>query len=261
MRKSINTGLLLVAILLAIGIVCSSSAADNWDEFYQFRHSSTLPGNLFAVTRDGQVGFTGALQQNVPVAYTPCAGNWVIGGNSGSNDGSIHVSWGGAEVNGTAFLGIGLGSPGRGIYFSNMETGDDWCSSYNVQVQVMPETFGHPAVAVGVQDIWNQRQRVVGQPYGARSAYAVITGVVGPEDRPAYISLGWGGGRFGSSPFGGLSMHVADRLAVVAEYDGFNTNAGAAYNFLPSQQKMAAIGYLGWSDLDRPVVGLTFAIH
>jgi len=56
-------------------------------------------------------------------------------------------------------------------------------------------------------------------------------------------------------------MHVADRLAVVAEYDGFNTNAGAAYNFLPSQQKMAAIGYLGWSDLDRPVVGLTFAIH
>ena len=194
------------------------------------------------------------------MAYTPCAGNWVIGGNSGSNNSSLHVDWGGGNVNGTAFLGIGFGKPGHGMYFSDMETGNDWVSAYNVQVQVMEETFEHPAVAIGLQDILNQRKRVIGRNYGAQSPYVVITGKVGAPDKPAYVSLGWGWGRFGSGPFGGISLPVADQLTIVAEYDGFNTNVGAAYSLVsrPREREWGAMGYLGWSDLERPVVG--FAI-
>ena len=194
MRISTNTLISLVIVALAIGGIVSGAGADNWREFYQFKHSSTLPGNLFGVGPGGQVGFDGALLQNVPVAYTPCAGNWVLGGNSGSNSSGLHIGWGGANVNGTAFLGVGFGKPGHGVYLSNMETGDDWVSAYNVQVQVMRETFGHPAVAIGVQDILSQRERVIGGHHGARSAYVVITGKIGDPDKPTYMSLGWGGG-------------------------------------------------------------------
>lgn len=263
MRRPISKPTLLATLLVALVGTISVGSADNWNEFYQFRHSSTLPGNLFAVTPDGQVGFAGALLQNVPVAYTPCAGNWVLGGNCGSNSGSFHVSWGGSEVNGTGFIGGGFGKSGHGIYFSEMLTGTDICPAYNIQIQVAAETFERPALALGVQDILNQRERVVGHPYGARSAYAVITGRIGPPEKPTYVTLGWGGGRFGSSPFGGLSIPVANQLTLVAEYDGFNTNAGAAFSLLsqPAQRDWAIIGYIGFSDLERPVVGFTLTKH
>ena len=259
MIRSSKQRIILAVAVLVIGTVVSAQAADNWNEFYQFRHSSTLPGNLFGVTTDGQVGFEGALLQNVPVAYTPCSGNWVLGGNSGSNNSGLHLGWGGDKVNGTALLGVGLGKSGRGIYLSEMVTGTDICPAYNIQIQVMAETFDHPAVAVGVQDILNQRQRMVGHPHGARSAYAVITGKIGPAERPTYITLGWGGGRFSSSPFGGISMPLSNMATLVGEYDGFNTNAGLAWSLLsrPAQRQWGAIGYLGWSDLERPVVGFT----
>ncbi len=263
MSRPITKVTLLVVTTLALLGTISVGVADNWNEFYQFRHSSALPGNLFAVSAEGQVGFDGALLQNVPVAYTPCGGNWVLGGNCGSTSHSVEVDWGGPDVNGTAFLGIGFGKPGHGVYISDIETGDDWASAYNIQVQVMAESFERPALAVGIQDVLNQRERVVGQPHGALSPYVVITGRIGPPEQPMYMSLGWGGGRFGSSPIGGLSMPASDQLTVVAEYDGFNTNAGVAYSLHSrrAQRDWGIIGYFGLSDLERPIVGFTFTKH
>ncbi len=115
-REQVRCRLLVAVMLLGLVLAGPVRADTDWNEFYQFRHSSTLPGNMFGVSPAGQVGFDGALQQNVPVAYTPSADNWVIGGNSGSNTGSVHIGFGGANVNGTAFIGLGVGRPGHGMY-------------------------------------------------------------------------------------------------------------------------------------------------
>ncbi len=261
-RRISLVGLVAAMAAVVTGWLCGPAMADDWYDFYQFRHSSTLPGNLFGVSPEGQVGFAGALQQNVPVAYTPVRDNWVIGYNSGSNTGSVEMGWGGSEVNGTAFIGMGWGEPGRGIYGSWMATGSDICPAYNLQVQLAAGGQGRPAFAVGVQDILNQREDYVGDPHGARSFYGVATKSIG-DLLDGYVSLGWGNGRFNESVFGGVSISLSDTLTLVAEYDGFNTNAGLALSGLDTgeDQDWIAMGYFGYSDLDMPVVGLTVTKH
>ncbi len=266
-RGQIQCYLLAVVMLLGIVVVSPLQADLDWKEFYQFRHSSSLPGNMFGVSPTGQVGFDGALQQNVPVAYTPIAGNWVIGGNSGSNTGRVEIGFGGKDINGTAFIGLGIGSPGHGIYGSWMATGTDIAEAYNFQYQLIDGGQRNWALAVGVQDILNQRQDYVGSPYGARSIYAVAT-------RPcdifgdSYLTIGWGGGRFGSNPFGGLSVPVTGGLTLVTEYDGMQVNAGLALSGLGESteeygedQEWILLGYFGYSGLDRPVIGLVITKH
>ena len=263
-----DAGLAVIGLIVAVSVVVMglfvvpAGAATDWDEFYQFRHSSSLPGNLFGVSPQGQVGFAGALQQNIPVAYTPVRDNWVIGANSGSNSGSVKVGWGGADVNGTAFLGIGWGRPGRGIYGSFMAAGSEVEEAYNFQYQLVSGDNGNWALAVGVQDILNQRQDYVGSPYGARSIYGVATRPI-PGLFNGYLTVGWGDGRFDSSPFGGVSVVLDDTLTLVAEYDGFDVNAGLAVSGIDpgGEQDWIALAYLGYSDLDRPVVGFSITKH
>ena len=258
------TGLVAISVVAILGASPNPAMAEtDWGYYYQFRHSSALPGNLFGVSPEGQVGFAGALQQNIPVAYTPCQGNWVGGGNSGSQTGDVEIDWGGPDVNGTAFLGVGLGKPGHGTYFSWMATGTDIAEVYNIQFQIAPESADRPAVAVGVQDILNQQQRYMGIPYGARSIYAVTTGKMGGPRAKTYFTLGWGGGRFDSGVFGGVSLPLGKRLTVTAEYDGLNINSGAALSLLgdPAGSDWQAIGYFGMADLDRPIVGLAITRH
>jgi len=266
-RTPVQSYLLVAIVLLVLMLVSPVLAETDWNEFYQFRHSSTLPGNMFGVSPAGQVGFDGALQQNVPVAYTPAADNWVIGGNSGSNTGSVHIGFGGANVNGTAFIGLGVGRPGHGMYGSWMATGTDIAEAYNFQYQLVDGGQRDWALAVGVQDILNQRQNYVGDPHGARSIYGVATR---PLDLfgDSYLTIGWGGGRFDSSPFGGLSVPLTGGLTLVTEYDGMQVNAGLALSGLgrsaeeySESQKWIALAYFGYSDLDRPVVGLVITKH
>jgi len=266
-RGQVQSYLFMAVILLGLVLAGPVLGDTDWKEFYQFRHSSTLPGNMFGVSPTGQVGFDGALQQNIPVAYTPSADNWVIGYNSGSNTGSIKIGFSGDNVNGTGFIGLGAGSPGHGIYGSWMATGTDIAEAYNFQYQLVDGGQRGWALAVGVQDILNQRQNYVGDPYGARSIYGVATR---PVDLfgDSYLTVGWGDGRFDSNPFGGLSIPVTGGLTLVTEYDGMQVNAGLALSGLgrnaeeySESQKWIALAYLGYSDLDRPVVGLVITKH
>ncbi len=259
---------LLAALMLLVLVLAGPVRADtDWNEFFQFRHSSTLPGNMFGVSPTGQVGFDGALQQNVPVAYTPTADNWVIGYNCGSNSGSIKIGFSGDAINGTGFIGLGAGRAGHGMYGSWMMTGNDIAEAYNFQYQLVDGGQRGWALAVGVQDILNQRQDYAGNPYGARSIYGVATR---PLDLfgDSYLTVGWGDGRFDGSPFGGLSIPVTGGLRLVTEYDGMQVNAGLALSGLgqsaeeySERQKWIALAYLGYSDLDRPVVGLVITKH
>jgi hypothetical protein len=249
----------LVALLIAV-CAAGAHAADPSDLlYYQFRQVSGSPGNGFGVTPSGQVGFDGALQQNIPVAYTP-ANLSVVGGYwSGSNNSSLQLGFSGANVNGTALLGLGIGSPSHAIYIghvfteSNLKVGAD-----DVQVLIMPETSQHPAVAIGVVDIFSLRDRVEGSVRkGARSVYVVATKQTGSHEHPIYWTLGWGDGKFDNGPFGGVSWSLAEHLTLCAEHDGLSTNAGLAYGVGGRQGDSSWNGvlYFGYTDLEHPVVG------
>jgi hypothetical protein len=257
-------GLIVTALVLALAATAAfsgSTPGGKWNEFPQFRHVSALPGNAFGVTADGLLGFDGALQQNIPVAYTPSWGQYIAGYWSGSNSSSIEIGTSGGNVNGTGLVGIGLGKPETPVYLGVMFVDTTWRSAYNIQVQLQNEKEHGIAVALGVNDIESQQQAVGGVGHGARSIYVTATKKTGSAEKPVYLTLGAGGGRFDSGPFGGVSWSFADRFTACLEHDGLNTNAGLAFGLKGRQaadKKWDGVAYLGWAGLERPVIGAAF---
>ena len=258
--------LTIVSLLIALALGAASVAlAVDPQDYYSFRVSSALPGMLFGVTPDGQPGFAGAFQQNIPVAYTPANGGWVLGGNSGSNSSSIELGFSGEEVNGTAFLGAGLGEPGHGFWIARESTASRWGEeAWNAQYQVLKGSESRPAIAVGVQDALNERERFNPRDHhNARSFYVTATGPISQATwRPAYWTAGIGNGRFRRG-FLGVTVPVSDHVRLLGEYDSFNPNAGVAWglNGLDTEKKWDVMGYFGYTDLKRPVVALTMTYN
>lgn len=246
----------MVFALMAVLLAATAAFAGEFYEYPEFRYTSALPGGGWGVTPDGVPGFEGALQTNVPVAYTPHRGT-VVGYSSGSFDSTPRFGFSGGEVNGTATIAMGFGRPGRGIYVCEMGTARTWESVQNLQVQLVPASDKIPAVAIGVQDMLSQRrQRLGGSVHGAASYYAVATQEYELLDRPIYVTLGVGLRRF-NGVFGGVSWRAHDRLTVLAEYDGWNVNAGAAFDL--SDWLIDNVMVFGsMVDLDRAVIGLTY---
>ncbi|MCD6359758.1 MAG: hypothetical protein J7M38_02765 [Armatimonadetes bacterium] len=251
-----TTTVALTLCIAAMSALTTAACAGEFLEYPEFRYTSALPGGGWGVTPDGTPGFDGALQTNVPVAYTPHQGI-ILGYSSASMDSTPTIGFSGNDVNGTATIGIGFGSPGRGIYFSEMGTGRRWEGVQNLQWQLLPEDEGHPAFAIGVQDIFSQRdRRLGGRGGGAVSYYAVATQQFALGDRPLYVTLGAGFRRF-HGLFGGLSWRATDKLTLMAEYDGWNVNAGAAFDL--SDWIVEDLNVF-WTmvDLDRSVLGMNF---
>jgi len=240
---------------------------EEFREYWEFRYLSALPGGGFGVTPQGRVGFDGAIQLNVPVAYTPCQGNYVAGYWSASTEPrEIHVGSEGAEINGTGLVAAGFGKPERGIFVANMVTSRRGESAYNAQVQLTSDNFDKPAFAIGVVDWSGRRDRytnLIGRGGDCRSFYGVATGRLGSDRNFVYLTLGFGNGRFNNSLFGGVSWPASDRLTVFGEYDGFNVNAGVAYShrsrFDRGRWNVVLTGAV--VDMNRPEVGacLTYA--
>jgi hypothetical protein len=235
-------------------------------DWYEFRHASALPGMLFGVTPQGQVGFGGAFQQNIPVAYTPTLGNFVVGGNTGSNNHNPQFGLSGTNVNGTLFAGAGALQSPHGLWVSWMATGNTWEGCWNAQWQVLgptgPESF-KPAVAVGVQDLFDERNGPLTEHHSARSFYAVMTGSLPQATwRPIYWTVGIGDGRF-KNGIAGLNVPIDDHFKLIGEWDSFNVNAGVAWglNGAQNEKSMDVIGYAGETDLQYPVLGLTLTWH
>jgi hypothetical protein len=252
---------LCIAVTLVFLLVSSVSQAspEEFREFPEFRYISGLPGGGFGVTPDGRVGFDGALQMNVPVAYTPCGGNYVLGYWSGSTDPwDVTLDTEGPKVNGTGLLAAGFGKSDHGVYVAFMPTSKESEAVWNFQIQLRRDDWDKPAFAVGVQDSADQRDRVRGgRGGGGRSYYGVATGRLGTEEKFVFLTLGWGGGRFNSRPFGGISWPFHDKFTAFVEYDGFNANVGLAHSWRPRlhQDRLNMITLFGLVDLDRPLIG------
>jgi hypothetical protein len=156
-----------------------------------------------------------------------------------------------------------MGSPGHGIFLSWMATGADYAEAWNLQYQLAGGDEDSIAWAVGIQDLLNERERYPGEHHNARSVYVTATGRIQEATwKPIYWTLGVGNRRF-NGPFGGLSVPLDDHLRTALEYDGFQPNVGLAYgvNGDQSDKPFEAIGYFGYSGLERPVVGITFTWH
>ncbi len=220
-------------VFLAIALPSAALAWDEYNEYWEMRYSSGLPGGGFGVTPEGKVGMDGAIQVSIPVAYTPCRGNIVGGYWCGvQDDWRVKFGWSGAGVNGTALLGVGFGKPEHGIFFGYMPTAKGSEAAYNVQVQLTRDNWDKPALAIGCQDISERRNRWrLPKPHGyKRSIYAVATGRLGTEDNFVYITLGYGTGRYRSRPFAGVSWPFADKMTLMFEYDGYGANVGLAHS-------------------------------
>ena len=255
--------LALFTMLFALGTACAEH--ELLREFHDFRYISGLPGNGFGVTPEGRAGFDGALQMNIPVAYTPCWGNWILG----AWDGSLEtwrptISTDNSRANGQAVIAGGFGPPGGGLYLANVFTSHSGDPCYNAQYQLRRDSWDRPGFAVGCLDFTNHRDSAPGVHAGARSFYAVATGRLGTESKFVYVTLGYGNGKFNDRPFGGISWPVCDKLTLFGEYDGFQANVGFAlspHERLDEDTKWNMVILGGLAHMDLPNLGVCFTYN
>jgi hypothetical protein len=245
-------------------VVGAAADPGHFRRFPDFRFISGLPGGGYGVTPEGAPGFNGATQISIPVAYTPSGCSFIAAAHVGQLTDDFELDLYGDKVNGNLTLAIGLGDPGKGWYLADMETSSAWESSYNIQKQVQASTDKRPGIAVGLLDILDQREFSANQgDGGARSLYVVGTKEVGRSDRPTYVTLGVGTGRFHNRPFGGVSHRLCERAAGMVEYDGYSGNIGASVSLLPDPAERdhnltLLVGYVDVTDRAQFLGGVTY---
>jgi len=195
----------------------------------------------------------------MPCAYTPASGNMTAGYYCASKDSSLRFSFGSDpdETNGNAWLGAGIGRPGRAAFVS-MGFAERHLSvnCFNLQVQLADEAGHTPAIAVGVIDLLNQREGSSGEPHSGRCWYAVATRKVSNGSQPAYVSAGFGNGRYDDRPFGALSWFPRPNILLGFEYDCNLATPHVAFEVAHNENLSASIGG-AWPNLDRPVLGFS----
>lgn len=236
-------------------LVVGLAQAAEFVDYPEFRYISGLPGGGYGVTEAGRIGFDGALQINIPVGYTPGAGNYSFALHAGAQKAGFPSSLSGTEVNGTGTYGLGFFSHEHAFWLANMETSRDRESAYNAQLQVVPEKGNRPGIAVGVVDGFSQRASTLSRPNDAdgRSFFAAATTRrYSKPDHPIYVTVGAGSGRFRNRPFAGISYGWTDRVKLIGEYDAWNVNVGAAYDAFASKDDQWHGVLLGsFVDLER----------
>jgi hypothetical protein len=253
--------LALLGVVLVCVIVPATVMADEFRDYPEFRYASGLPGGSNGVTPEGNLGFAGAFQLNIPVGYTPGWGNFMTTASSAAINGGFPTGYAGANHNGTLTFGFGMLDK-YSVWFSSMGTGkgaDGLEPAENVQIEVVPESKNWPGISVGVVDLFNRRASSLDRPFegAGRSFFVAATREAGSPEKPLYYTVGFGSGRFHNRPFGGVSYQPLDRVQVFAEYDGWVGNVGGAYDLVSSRQ-WHCIGGLSLVDFSR--IDLTLSV-
>ncbi len=237
---------------------------DSLDEYPSFRFGSGLPGGGWGIYPDSTVGFGGAMLLNSPVAYTPSRYSGVLGLSVGQLTDDFEFELSGRDVNSTGVLGLGLGSPGRGLFTVAEATAISGEWLWNFQHELMPERGSRPALAIGVQDWGNLRPDHTARLRAneGRSFYITSTKQFGSDDHPVYATAGIGNARF-KGAFGGLTYRATPRLVGFGEYDGLGFNSGLGVSLLSHpQRRKGSLTFMG-SVVDifgvaSPTWGLTY---
>lgn len=205
----------IMLCLLLLLIAAASAAAKKPNE--QFVNISMLPGGGIAIDPQGCPDGLGALQVNVPVAYTPGNGHASLFGSWGQHEGLEETD------NGTAVLAVGFFRK-PAVYMSGTQVSHVWEEAKLVsgQINVVQEKDNTPAISIGIQDILEK------EPY-SRTVYIVATKQLQVDGRNLYATVGYGDGRFINRPFAGLSMPLGESINAAAEWDGYQLNAGLAW--------------------------------
>ncbi len=223
----------LVLLILASQAFCCDVPS------MQYQNISPLPGGGVSINSNGDSDPMGAVQVNIPVAYTPRSGYLSLGAYRGG-----HTNTGGEVDNGSGIIGIGLGKT-NGIYISAMQVSRVWDESkaVNAQVLVLPEKGKMPAFAIGMQDIREKED-------GNRSLYGVATKAFPTKIGTVFATLGFGGGRFKEHFFAGASLCFNDQFSFITEWDGYQWNNGVTWRPGGIKSKISLMaaynGEAGW---------------
>ena len=260
-NNAVNGKLIISAVTLMLcltpGIRANASdvAIPN-QPWPQYCNMAPLPGAGIALNSDGHADGVGAIQMNIPVAYTPGSGFANLSAYAGNYCNGNRENFG----NGTGVLGFGLGNKDEHrVYFSAMQVSRDIvheAKAVNCQVLLFDETNNRPSVSFGIQDILHK------EPDG-KSYYCVATKCLSVKGKSVYASLGYGNGRFLDDPFAGLSIPIGEKYNLITEYDGFQLNAGLSYRPSGRFGKATLLGgYNGKSGWIAGIgTGITFGSH
>ena len=258
MSRSPRSLLLLSAALFTTLSLAACAFGSEVSQYPDTRFVAPLPGSLFGVTPDGKAGFDGAMNITVPTAYTPGAGNIVIGANAGSNrEHSLPDRLDGGPVNGSFLPGIGFTVCGHNLYGCDMATSKKIETLIGTQLELCPQTSSRPSIAIGVSDLLDARGPHA-DPHSARSAYIVATKEFTNTRMPMFLTLGYGSRRYNDRPIGALSIQPWDRWRVIGEYDGFGTNLATAFRvWRTDHDGWNLMAYGQYQNMAFPGVGFT----
>ena len=205
----------LTSLALCLFILTAASALEEPSE--QYKNIAPLPGGGIALNSEGEPDGLGAMQINIPVAYTPGWGFANAGVYLGEHKEGTEAD------NGTGIASLGFFGYPR-VYMSGMQVSRVWEEAKVVsgQIFLMPETDKQPAFSLGVQDILMKEKH-------NRAIYGVFTKAVQLCGKDFFATAGYGGGRFLNRPFAGLSTPLNESINLAAEWDGFQLNAGIGW--------------------------------
>jgi len=254
-----RTCLLLEVATSLLGLSATGWARD-LPPSQQYVNISGLPGGGQPLDPLGRATWEGpgAVQLNIPLAFTPSRGYWSVGAWAG---GCVPPFRGASEPeiplasghfrNGTALIGAGMGRPGRGIYVGDMFKSRRLDQAYNLQWQAVHSTAGAAGIAIGMQDVTDAER-------GARSLYVVASKIFARKPRSPALTLGCGGGRFRHRIFAGFSLQLNKRAYGTVEYDGLQYNGGFVLQVWRAKSVLASLT-LAVNDRDRPLIGVSLA--
>ncbi len=243
----------------------TAAVADNFEYYTDFRYMSGLPGGGYGVSQDGRVGFDGAMQMNIPVGYTPGVRQYALMATTSATRGGIPTSINDDDANSALALGFGTTIQGHALWIADMVVDSGWEDAINLQFQILPERENRPAISVGITDLTNEFYSLYSQSniHDSRSFFVAATRQFGDDEHPFWGTVGFGNRRFNDHPFAGLSYQASPRVKVMAEYDGWNVNAGAAYDINGGwdEGKWHSVFLVGLTDLDQVTLslGLTYS--